>query len=117
LADELVMLATALPGTLVLGKWVVERFVGKADALEAKVAGAAEAKLDVVLAKLTALEASLALVSDRQATQSALTGKVEERINGVATTHSARLSHLEEVTARLDERVRIGPRGKAREGQ
>lgn len=96
-------------GVVALGKWLLERFVGRSDEAEKKAEARQEHKLDQVLVSVQNLERDLAIYREKQTAHEAVVAETRARIDGVSANHGPRVSALEERVTRLEER---NPRGR-----
>lgn len=117
MADDVVALAAAAPGVLVLGKWAFDRFVSRADRTAEKVEAdrsAAEKAVadDVkqVRSDMSDVKADMRVMLEKLTRGSEETRALKERIDGISSAYGPKLAALEEKVARLDERLSRGKR-------
>lgn len=87
-------------------EFVFARFVSRADKAREAVELEVAAKLDRVLADLNELKTASAAAREREAAAVAAVAAIGNRVEGISANHAARLAKLEELTVRLDERLK-----------
>lgn len=112
LSDPVIALVAASPGALVVGKWLLDRFVSRADKVVEANEAATDMKLDKVLEKVTEIEKKMAVDTAQNAEQRGVVSKLWERINGGLKDHDDRLVLLE--TAKIQFAMRLDALEKRR---
>lgn len=94
----------AVGGTVlgVVGKWLLERVLSKAEEVEAQHARALEAKVDLLLQKVSAIELSNATAAERALAIQAQHEELKERLGGFDSRMKALENFAVEIRTRLE---------------
>lgn len=77
----------------------------KAEASEANVEKGRDEKLELVLAKLTALELEMRTLVEKLSTQTGAVAEVKARVEGISNNHGSRLGTLEQTLVEMRTRI------------
>lgn len=110
--SEIVGLVATGGGSTLLAKYLWDRFLRgeqrvekRAEHLEEKQESALEQKVDLLLTKMTNMEANHRVSEERAIASAAVVAEVKARIDGVSSNHGGRIGSNELEIAKLGERV------------